>query len=113
MKSYITGFVLSLILTLTAFGLVSLYTQPEKDILVLAVILLAILQFFTQMIFFMHLGNESKPKFNLTAFLFTLFVVLTLVIGSLWIMANLDYNMDYQKNIDKEMIEHEGIHATY
>lgn len=54
---------------------------------------LAFAQFVIQMIFFLHLGRERKPKWKLWMFFSMVIVVLILVIGSLWIMHNLDYNM--------------------
>lgn len=115
MKSYISGFVLSILLTLTAFGLVfwhisSQHISLPHTILVPSIIILAVLQLIVQLVFFIHLGHEEKPKLNLMAFLFMLLVVVILVAGSLWIMANLNYNM-HSMDMDKYIIEDEGIHT--
>jgi cytochrome o ubiquinol oxidase operon protein cyoD len=69
--------------------------------LVLVIVGLAVVQLLVQLIFFLHLGKESKPRLNLTIFAFMLLVVGIVAIGSLWIMHNLDYNM-----MPKEMNEH-------
>jgi cytochrome o ubiquinol oxidase operon protein cyoD len=91
MKSYVSGFAVSLLLTLTAFALVAQHIDTSQDalshnVLIPVVIGLAIVQLMVQLVFFLHLGRESKPRFNLTAFLFMLLVVVLLVGGSLWIM---------------------------
>lgn len=48
---------------------------------------------FIQLFFFLHLGQESKPYWNSQLFLFMLTILVILVIGSLWIMHNLSYNV--------------------
>lgn len=54
---------------------------------------LAFAQFIIQMLFFLHLGRERKPRWKLHMFFSMVAVVGIVVIGSLWIMHNLDYNM--------------------
>jgi len=86
------GFLLCFILTITAYCIV----QTEglgvtAKIIIIAC--LAFVQFLAQMFFFLHLGREKKPRWKLWMFLSMVVVVGILVIGSLWIMHNLDYNM--------------------
>ncbi len=89
-KSYTIGFVLSLVLTLAAYILV-VNKVWSGNVIIAAIIGLAIAQLFVQLIFFLHLGKESKPRWNLTILLFAILVVGIIVIGSLWIMKNLNY----------------------
>jgi cytochrome o ubiquinol oxidase operon protein cyoD len=49
-------------------------------------------QLAVQMIFFLHIGNEVKPRYNLIAFSSAMVVVFIVVFGSLWIMNNLNYH---------------------
>ena len=91
-KSYIIGFILSLILTISPYILVVNRLLLEINMLV-AISCFAIAQLFVQLVFFLHMGQESKPRWNLTAFVFALFAVLVFIFGSLWIMYNLNYNM--------------------
>lgn len=87
-NSYVIGFILSIILTLAAYILVEreiLYGWPLN----LAIIILGIGQTWVQLRLFLHLGEESWPKWNLLAFLFMALVVLIIVGGSLWIMSHL------------------------
>lgn len=115
MKSYIFGFVSSILLTVVAFGLAMQHVNtghesPGHGILIPAIIILAITQLIVQLVCFLHLGRESKPRYNLTVFAFMLLVVVLLVGGSLWIMANLDYHGMHNKDIEEEIIHDEGMH---
>ena len=86
LKTYIIGFVLSLLFTGTAF--LSVYEKwVDGPGMILS---LAILQFITQIIFFLHLGKESKKSWNLTVFWFMLLVVMIIVFGTIWIMYGLN-----------------------
>lgn len=91
-KSYFIGFVLSIVLTIIPYVLVVQHVLPT-NIIIVAVVSIGVIQLLVQLVFFLHLGSESKPRWNLLAFLFTLLVVAILVVGTMWIMYNLDYNM--------------------
>jgi cytochrome o ubiquinol oxidase operon protein cyoD len=103
----VAGFVLSTILTLTAYSLVVNGILHDWT-LAYAIIGLALLQLIVQLLFFLHLGRENEPRWNLLAFDFTLVVVVIIVIGSIWIMNNLHYNMTPQE-VDQELLVEEGI----
>lgn len=104
--SYSLGFLLSIVLTLVAYFLV------VNDVfvgwtLMVAIILLAMVQLLVQLVFFLHLGRESKPRWNLIMFLFMLMVVVIVGLGSLWIMHNLDSHMMSPKDANDYM-QHES-----
>ncbi len=90
MSSYISGFVLSIVLTLSAYLLVQ-RSYYSHSTLVISVVVLALTQLVVQLLFFLHLGRGSKPRWNLIVFGFMLMVVVIIVFGSLWIMHNLNY----------------------
>ena|SRR5690348_12300616 len=90
--SYVVGFVLSLILTLSVYFAVTNKFLTGNAIVIFALIF-AIIQLIVQLYFFLHLGRESKPKWNLIFFLSTLSIVILVIGASIWIMANLNYNM--------------------
>jgi cytochrome o ubiquinol oxidase operon protein cyoD len=97
-RSYATGFILSIILTVGAYTFVQLHVLSHHkmfshEMLTYAFLGLAVLQFIVQLVFFLHLADESKPRWNLVVFLSTLGIVLILVVGSLWIMNHLNYHM--------------------
>lgn len=107
--AYITGFVLSIVLTLIAYlSVVNAWFSGVG--LVAFVSGLAVLQLLVQLIFFLHLSRESKPRWNLMSFLFAALVVLIVVIGSIWVMYNLNYNMMPQHDMDRHIMEEEGIY---
>jgi cytochrome o ubiquinol oxidase subunit IV len=92
LKAYVTGFVISIILTVCSFGAISLHLLPSSDLL-LVIVGLAMTQFIIQLIFFLHLGQERGPRWNLVVLLSTIGLVFIVVIGSIWIMNHLNYNM--------------------
>lgn len=92
LRTYIVGLVLSLVLTLLPYFMLLDRGLPE-EILILGIILFALFQLLVQSVCFLHLNASSEGKWNLATFLFTVMVVVILVVGSLWIMAHLDYNM--------------------
>lgn len=92
MRSYIVGFGLSLVITVMAYIVVVHHVFSGVGLIV-AIMGLAVAQLLVQLIFFLHLGRESNPRWNLIVFLFMLLVLVIIVAGSLWIMDNLNYNM--------------------
>lgn len=98
LKTYVVGFLVSMLLTLTAFAFVYIHVHSQHEtfshgLLVPLIIVLAVTQLFVQLRFFLHVGRESKPRWNFMALIFALIVVLIVVVGSLWIMHNLNYRM--------------------
>lgn len=89
---YTTGLATALVVTLVAFWVVTGHAVIGGWLQVVLIVL-ALIQLGVQLIFFLHLGDEARPRWQLTAFLFTVIIVLIIVIGSLWIMHNLNYNM--------------------
>ena len=92
LTTYFVGFVLSLLLTFTAYFLVvdKVFTGGSLD---LAIVALGVVQMIVQVIFFLHLGSETKPRWNLFLFIFMLIIIVTVVFGTLWIMNNLNENL--------------------
>lgn len=115
-RTYIIGFILSLILTLTAYFLVEIHQGSfheliSHEVLIPAVIICAILQLFVQLIFFLHLHKGSGSRWHLVIFLSAVSIILLIVVGSLWIMNNLNYNMT-PESVSTHMQNEEGIHKT-
>ena len=93
MRSYVTGFVLSIILTLIPYFMVVNHVFGSSS-LMYAVVSFALAQLVVQVVFFLHLHKKSKPHWNLIVFVFTFLIVAILVVGSLWVMYNLNYNIN-------------------
>jgi cytochrome o ubiquinol oxidase operon protein cyoD len=89
LKSYLIGFFSCLVFTLTAYYLTLTKLLPKWDLITI-LMALAFIQAFTQLYFFLDLGREHKPKWNLLVFFFMGMVVTIILLGSLWIMYNLD-----------------------
>ena len=108
-RAYTVGFVLSLGLTLVAY--LSVVNHKFKgNALLYLIAWLALIQFFVQLVFFLHLGRETKPRWKLVVFWFMTLIVGILVAGSLWIMTNLNYHhVDHKKSSDTYIIQDEGI----
>jgi len=90
LKDYIWGFLVSLLLTLSAYLLVVKRLFAGK-ILAFIIISLGLIQMIAQLRYFFHLGHESKPRFNLLMFLFMALILVVVVFGSLWIMYSLKH----------------------
>lgn len=61
----------------------------------LAILLLTVasIQLFVQMVVFLHVYDEKKPRWTLVSIIYTIAMLLIVVVASLWIMANMNYNM--------------------
>ncbi len=97
-NGYLIGFILSLILTISAYFL-TIKHSLSRNLLVVLIAVFAISQFFIQLIFFLHLFKDSKPRYRLLVFVFMICIVLILVGGSLWIMTNLNYDTSLSHEI--------------
>jgi cytochrome o ubiquinol oxidase operon protein cyoD len=91
---YTSGFVASIALTAVAFGLNEIHERsghvfPTHELLVPILIALALAQLLVQLVCFLHLGQEAKPRWNLFALAFAVLIVTIVVGGTLWIMHNL------------------------
>ncbi len=89
LRSYVIGFVVSILLTLVAYFVVALHLLADWRLLTF-IFGLGIAQAVFQLLFFLHLGKETRPRWSLVVFGFMLLLLVILVLGSLWIMYNLD-----------------------
>jgi cytochrome o ubiquinol oxidase subunit IV len=102
--SYIIGFMSAIVLTLLAYFIVTMELLSRN--MVLWVIMgLAAVQLMVQLVFFLHLGRDKKSRWNVASFYFMLIVLLIIVIGSLWIMENLNYNMMTSDQMNEYMLK--------
>jgi len=106
-RAYVVGFGLSLAVTLAAYALTKA-GRLHGWTLLYALSALAVTQLLVQLVCFLHLGRESKPRWNLTVLLFAALVVFILVFGSLWIMRDLSYGHHPQDQPDQRIIQDEG-----
>ena len=91
LKSYTTGLILSIILTIIPFGVVMTGVMPQTAALAVIVIA-AVVQIVVQVVYFLHLKEPEGSYWNNLSIWFTLIVVGILVVGSVWIMYHLNHN---------------------
>lgn len=107
-KTYTIGFVLSLVLTTASFYLVANKTITGK-LLLYIVALGALLQILVQVIFFLHAGQRSTRRLNMILFVLTMFISIVVILGSMFILDHLRYNMS-PLNATKKLAQDEAIY---
>ncbi len=102
-RAYLIGFSASLVLTGSAFFIViaKLLSGP---ILVYTLVGLALVQAIIQLLFFLHVGQEAKPRWETVVFGFMVMVLLILALGSLWIMNDLNDRVMSNMRMEGEMV---------
>ena len=98
LKSYVIGFLLSIILTFAAYVPIQMQVNSNHEVfshllLICFIVALAFIQMIVQLLFFLHLGQESKPRWKSFMFISFISVVMIVVVASIWIMTHLNYNM--------------------
>ena len=89
---YLTGLGLAILLTATSFFVAGTDLVWEPSIPV-ALVVLAIAQMGVHLVFFLHITTGADNTNNILALAFGVLIVLLVIGGSLWIMANLNHNM--------------------
>ncbi len=98
LKTYVVGFFLSIVLTFLAYFATQEQWMSGWPLIVL-LMTLGLFQAAIQLIFFLHLNSEAKPRWNLMTCLFMGLVVLIIVAGTLWIMHTLNVNVMPQMSV--------------
>jgi len=92
-NSYMTGFVLSVILTVIPFWLV-MGKVIESPVTTAGIVMaLGAVQIVVHMVYFLHMNTKSEGGWNALALTFTVVIVVITLSGSLWVMHNLNANM--------------------
>lgn len=91
-KDYVTGFLLSVLLTAIPFWLVMAKGLPASTtgFIILG---LAAVQMVVHMVYFLHLNAKVEGGWSMLALLFTAALVFILLAGSIWVMYHLNTNM--------------------
>lgn len=108
MKSYVIGFILSLVFTLIPYYLVVNHSFTGNALLA-TILGFGVLQMVIQITFFLHLGRGPEPDWNLFFFISTVGIILIVVGGSIMIISNLHYNM-LPTEQTKKVANDEGIY---
>ncbi|MCX6995084.1 MAG: cytochrome o ubiquinol oxidase subunit IV [Chlamydiae bacterium] len=99
-KAYAIGFFFSILLTLISFILVIEKLLP-RTLLIYSIVGMALIQGVVQLLFFLHLRKGLKPHWEPLIFYFMVLILLIIVVGSLWIMKDLDDRMMKEMVMDK------------
>lgn len=92
-KGYMTGFILSVILTAIPFWLVMAKVIPDNKITTVIVLGFAVVQLLVHMVYFLHLDTTSEGGWNMLALIFTVMLLVIMFSGSLWVMYHMNNNM--------------------
>jgi cytochrome o ubiquinol oxidase operon protein cyoD len=90
-RSYVVGLALATLLTIASFWVLhtKLIWAPGIG---MALAVLAVAQMGVHLVFFLHITTGSDNTNNVLALAFGILIVSLVVIGSLWIMANLNHH---------------------
>jgi cytochrome o ubiquinol oxidase operon protein cyoD len=92
-KGYMTGFVLSIILTAVPFWLVMGNVFANSTTTAFVILGFAAVQMVVHMIYFLHMNSKSEGGWNMLALMFTLVLVVITLAGSIWVMYHMNANM--------------------
>lgn len=90
---YVTGFVLSVILTAIPFWLVMGKVFDKSSTTAVVILLIGAVQIVVHMIYFLHMNAKVEGGWSLLALLFTGALVVILLSGSIWVMYHMNANM--------------------
>jgi cytochrome o ubiquinol oxidase operon protein cyoD len=90
--SYTAGLGLAILLTIASFVVsqTNLLWAPGIPV---GLVVLAFAQIGVHLVFFLHLGSGSDNTNNILALAFGVLIVFLVIVGSIWIIANLHDNM--------------------
>ncbi|MCJ2084187.1 cytochrome o ubiquinol oxidase subunit IV [Methylobacterium sp. J-090] len=92
-RGYMTGFLLSVVLTAIPFWLVMSDVLGSPRLTGIVVMGFAVVQIVVHMVYFLHMNTKSEGGWTILALIFTLTLVLITLVGSVWVMYHLDTNM--------------------
>jgi len=93
MRDYVTGFILSVILTAIPFWLVMGDVISDSGTTALVILGFAAVQIVVHMVYFLHMNPRSEGGWNMLALIFTAIFVVIILAGSLWVMFHMNANM--------------------
>lgn len=88
LRTYLTGFLLAIVLTAASFWVTLSGGLAAKTTLI-SVGLLGIVQLVVHLRFFLHIDRSRQKREDLDLIMFTTLVVLIIVLGTIWILGNL------------------------
>ncbi len=114
LRSYLLGFGLSLLLTLSAYYAVVAGGALGRPLAVALVVGAALLQLWVQLTFFLHLTPKGADgRTNFLSFAFMGIILVVIVAGSLWIMDNSNSLMMAPVMQEMEAVGSPGAHSGH
>ena len=92
-KGYVTGFILSVILTAIPFWLVMGHVFSNNTTTALVIAGFAAVQIVVHMVYFLHMNGRMEGGWSLLALIFTGILLVIVLSGSIWVMYHLNNNM--------------------
>jgi cytochrome o ubiquinol oxidase subunit IV len=89
---YLIGLGLAILLTAMSFFIAGTFLVWRPSIPI-ALVVLAIAQIGVHLVFFLHITTGPDNVNNVLALAFGVLIVMLVIVGSLWIMSNLNQNM--------------------
>ena len=93
LKSYLTGFALSILLTVIPFAVVMAGGLPSKHLTIALVLGAAAVQILVHMIYFLHMKSSTEDGWTLISLIFTVVLLVIMLSGSVWVMYHMNANM--------------------
>jgi cytochrome o ubiquinol oxidase operon protein cyoD len=92
-RSYLVGFLLSVVLTAIPFWLVMANPLANPGLTAALIVIFAVVQILVHTVCFLHVNTQSQGGWTLLAYVFTGVILIITIAGSLWIMYHLNTNM--------------------
>ena len=112
LKGYLTGFFLSVVLTVIPFWLVMGDVLDNRTFTILLILVLGVAQILVHVVYFLHMNSRSEGGWNLMALAFTLVLVVIVLAGSIWIMFSANANMMPMSPAYHEQAGHDQAHKA-
>ena len=103
--AYVIGLALALILTGVSFWVASTSTLWGPGVAV-GLVVLAIAQMGVHLVFFLHITSGPDNTNNVLALAFGVLIVFLVMVGTIWIMAHMDANMEPDPAIMNLQMQH-------
>jgi len=92
-SGYMTGFLLSIILTAIPFWLVMAKVISDRPTAVMVLGGFAVVQILVHMFYFLHMNGKVEGGWTLLSTIFTVVFVAIAIAGTLWVMFHMNTNM--------------------
>lgn len=92
-KQYTIGFIVSVLLTIVPFYMAMHPADFSRGTIIATIAITAVAQILVQLVFFLHMNSSSEQRWNVIAFIYTILTIAVLLIGSVWVMNYLHFNM--------------------